>query len=446
MPTPILMPRQGQSVESCILNEWLVKPGDVVEVGQAVASIETDKATFEVEAPEAGVILALFFDEGEDIPVLTHIAAVGSEGEDVSGLAPGGAVGGNDEAPPVSEPASDPVELPAVETAAQPEITAIGAVGVSPRARAAAQAKGVDATAITGSGPGGRVIERDVLATAAQRPPLTGAARDAAAAGLSVPSAGSGPGGRILSSDLGSSVAGAASAPMPTLENKEIQIKGIRKIVAERMRSSLAGTAQLTMSCSVDARALLAFRARVKKCGAALGLPNITINDMIVYAAAQTLQRHPELNAHFLGDKILQFGTVNMGIAVDTPRGLMVPVLKRAESMSLRQISAGIKPLAEACMAGNPNPDDLGGGTFTITNLGSLGIETFTPVLNAPEVAILGVGGLSLKAIRTEQGVEHVDSISLSLTIDHQAVDGAPGARFLKDLTMALENFELLLA
>jgi pyruvate dehydrogenase E2 component (dihydrolipoamide acetyltransferase) len=223
-------------------------------------------------------------------------------------------------------------------------------------------------------------------------------------------------------------------------------VRGVRKLIAERMMKSLGSTAQLTISRSFDATAIVSFREKAKARGEAYGVPAVTINDLIVFALARTLPKHPALNAHFLGDRIVQHGAVNLGIAVDTPRGLMVPVLRGVEAMSLAQISASIKPLAKACQDGNVNPDDLQGGTFTLTNLGALGVDHFTPVLNAPEVAILGVGGIWLKPVRADGGVKHVDAITLSLTIDHQAVDGAPAARFLKDLCEAMENVEILLA
>ncbi len=220
----------------------------------------------------------------------------------------------------------------------------------------------------------------------------------------------------------------------------EIILKGIRKIVAERMRQSLAGTAQLTLTMSFDATAMLKARAKAKERG-----EKLTINDLICLAAVRTLAAHPALNAHFMGDRIVQHPHVNLGVAVDTPRGLMVPVIAGADRLSVHELSAAIKSRAEDCQKGSINPDLLAGGTFTITNLGALGVETFTPVLNAPEVAILGVGGLGIKPVRKDGAIALVDAITLSLTIDHQAVDGAPGARFLKDLCEALENCENLL-
>ncbi len=447
MATAIIMPRQGQSVESCILVQWTVKKGDTVAEGQTVASIETDKATFDVPSPAAGTILELFFEEGADIPVLTNIAAVGAPGEDISALRPGGSA--PVEATPTPQPAS------AVPTSAPPVAPSVSsapasaASGVSPRARKAADQAGIDAASLAGSGPGGRVIERDVKAAAATAPALSPAAKAAMAAGAGVPPArGSGPAGRVLASDLQSAIRNPQSAisSAPVRADRTIPVKGVRKIVAERMRQSLSSTAQLTLNARFNASVLQSYRARAKANGEAFGLPKLTINDLICYAVVRTLDKHPALNAHFLGDKIVEFGAVHLGVAVDTPRGLMVPVVQHASAMPVGQLSAAIRSRADDCQKGSINPDLLAGGTFTITNLGSLGVETFTPVLNAPEVAILGVGGLTLMPVRRADGsIEHVDAIGLSLTVDHQAVDGAPAARFLQDLVKALENVDLLL-
>ncbi len=439
MATPILMPRQGQSVESCILIAWKVAPGDTVETGGIVAEIETDKATFEVESPAAGTVVELFFKEGADIPVLTHIAAVGDAGEDVSALRPDGENG------TVAAPEPAAVEAAPAPVAAAPVAAAPGSsVGVSPRARGLASANGIDAAALAGSGPGGRVIERDVQAAVAAGPRLSGAARDAmGATGLAAPAIGSGPGGMVLSGDLQ-----AATAAVPTGEEfYDKPLPNIRKIIARKMHESLANTAQLTFNRSFDVSALQAFRAKVKANGEAMGLPNITLNDMVVCATSKVLMRHPDLNAHFLGDGVRYYNTVHMGVAVDTDRGLMVPVVRNAQTLSLSEISTSAKPLIEAAQSGSISPDHLQGGTFTITNLGMMGIESFTPVLNTPEVGILGVCGIVPKAVMNKDGsVKHVPSITLSLTVNHQVVDGSPAARFLQDLVDTLENFELALA
>lgn len=422
MATPVLMPRLGQSVESCILAGWLVKEGEVVTAGQPLARYETDKASFEIESPAAGTVLGLFFKEGDDIPVLTNIAAIGAPGEDVSGLRPGGGV--------VSAPAIEaPAAVTAVKTPAPASHSpdpAAGDHGVSPRARHLAARHGIEAGSLAGTGPGGRVIERDVQAVLADQPRVSAAAK---AMGRTAGPGGSGPAGMVLTNDPVQARSPAVSAP------RVLPVKGIRKIIAERMKSSLASTAQLTMTMSFDLTAVQAARAAAKESGR-----KVTINDLICHAVVQTLPHHPDLNAHFLGDRIVQHADVHLGIAVDTPRGLMVPVVHGAGRMDLTALATAIRSLADAAQKGSVNPDLLQGGTFTITNLGSLGVETFTPVLNVPEVAILGVGGIQWKHLKREGRIQLVESITLSLTVDHQVVDGAPAARFLKDLCDRLEH------
>jgi len=440
MATPIVMPRQGQSVESCILVDWHVAVGDSVKAGQEVASIETDKAVFEIESPEEGTVLELFFETGEDIPVLTTIAAIGDPGEDVSDIKPGSESGSTAvKAPlPPAETATPEPATPAVTTQA-PALadTTSGRTVASPRARGRAITAGINISQIAGTGPGGRVIERDVVAAEQSGARVSPAAKAAMSeAKLTAPSSGSGPGGLVLTSDL---TEAAPEAPEETV----IKVSGIRKIVAERMHQSLANTAQLSLHTSFNAGAILRARALVKREGQSRGWPNITLNDMIVYAVANTLGLHPELNAHFLGETIKQFGTAHVGVATDTPRGLLVPVLGNASKLSLVDVSKNLKRLTQAAQEGKIPPSDLSGGTFTITNMGMIGIENFTPVLNAPEVAILGVGGIAIKPAEIDDEIRFIKSIPLSLTIDHQAVDGAPGARFLQDLVKALEGFEL---
>jgi pyruvate dehydrogenase E2 component (dihydrolipoamide acetyltransferase) len=265
-----------------------------------------------------------------------------------------------------------------------------------------------------------------------------------AGGGFAAPAAGSGLRGRIMAGDLTpATTAGAAPAEE---EVTVIPVKGVRQIIAERMLASLQSTAQLTLNASADARAMLAYRQRLKGSAEELGLQKVTINDLILLAVSRILPQYPELNALFQDDEIHQYKNVHLGMAVDTRRGLMVPKIRRANSLSLRQISAEGKRLAAACLEGKINPDELSGGTFTVTNLGSLGVESFTPVLNPPEVAILGVGNINLKPVEVEGEVEFIPHLGLSLTINHQVVDGAPAARFLQALSQGLAGIELLLA
>ena len=292
-----------------------------------------------------------------------------------------------------------------------------------------ASSQGVDAETIVGSGPGGRVIERDVEAFLAGRPRLSVSARSKAMDGLEPPKRGSGLAGMALAGDM--KVPGA-------IEGARIEsVKGIRKVIAERMMQSLQSTAQLTLHSSFELTAAQAYR----KQRLADGKSKVSLNDLIAHAIIETLKAHPEMNAHFLGDRIAVFEKVHLGVAVDTPRGLLVPVVRDSSDLSIENLSSAIKKLAGDCRAGTISPDDLAGGSFTLTNLGMLGVETFTPVLNAPEIAILGVGGIVLKPKRSESGeVTYADYLPLSLTIDHQAIDGARPLDFFKPSYLTLRT------
>jgi pyruvate dehydrogenase E2 component (dihydrolipoamide acetyltransferase) len=312
------------------------------------------------------------------------------------------------------------------------------------------------------------VIERDVLAAAAAQPKLTPVAKAMVAeGGYTVPGQGSGPGGRVTSKDLrrGEAVPGqpagteattgaaapaavpaAAPAAIPAGEVEIVPIKGVRKVIAERMLQSLQTTAQLTLHSSADARALQALRGRLKASPEAMGLRGVTINDLLLLAVARTLPQFPGINALFTGDAVHQHQRVQLGIAVDTPRGLMVPVVRNADTLSLRALSGEAKRLAAACLGGKVLPDELTGGTFTVTNLGAFGVEMFTPVLNPPQVAILGVCNIQPKPVDVDGTIEFIPHLGLSLTINHQVVDGAPAARFLQALGQAVAAIDLLLA
>lgn len=448
MATEVLMPRQGQSVESCIIIEWKVNEGDTVSEGQALCEVETDKATFEVEATASGTVLGIFYPADADVEVLKVIAAIGEPGEDISALRP--ADEGASQNEPVAEESqntgqeSTPVEeeAPSAIQTSDVKVQGSGAAGASPRAKNLAAEKGVDVSNVLGTGPSGRVIERDVAA--AQPGAVSPAARDKAAQeGLVVPSAGSGIGGRVLAADL---VAAGAGSPIVSADfpgnTTEIPVKGVRKVVASRMLSSLQNTAQLTLNSSADARSMLSYRQKCKAAPEEAGVGGVNITDAVLYATVKTLMEFPEFNAHWQGDRIVQFEHVHLGLAVDTPRGLTVPVIRYANQMSLRQLSAEAKRLAQACIEGTIDPDALVGGTFTVTNLGAMGIESFTPVLNAPEVGILGVCAIQPKPVMSGDDVEFIPHMGLSFTINHCAVDGAPAAKFLAVLRQKLADFQ----
>lgn len=456
MAESILMPRQGNTVESCIILSWKKEIGDTVSNGEVLCEVETDKATFEVESTAEGTVLARFFEEGDDVPVLTPIAAVGAEGEDVSGLAP--EVGGASEAPAPETKREQQLPGPQPGTADVMQATAAGSgdrLAVSPRARRLAEQSGIDPSLLagTGTGPHGRIIERDVQAALASGQPLTpAAAASRRETGATAPASGSGIGGRVRLQDLAPS-GGAATTTGTSMTDLEfpgafetVPVAGVRKVIAKRMHASLAETAQLTLHSSADARQIMRYRKLLKQSDVDEGLRSITINDIVLFAAVRTIAEFPDMNAHFLGDEIRKFDHVHAGFAVDTERGLMVPVIRYADIMTLKQLSAETNRLAAACQSGKVEPDELAGGTFTVTNLGALGVEMFTPVLNPPEVAILGVCSIEPKPVATDDGYDFVPHIGLSLTFDHRSVDGAPAAWFLKRLCERIASFELVLA
>jgi pyruvate dehydrogenase E2 component (dihydrolipoamide acetyltransferase) len=461
----LIMPRQGNTVESCIIVDWKVKEGDSVAADTIICDVETDKATFEVPAGEAGLVLKLLREAGDDVPVLEPIAVIGRAGEDwrVPGAVPGEpASGAASERPPASErPVSGTAaEPPAGERpAAAP---AAGRAAASPRARNLAAKEGVPLN-FPGSGPGGRIIERDVLGALQNRPALTSAARAALAASPDrgdLPAEGSGLGGRIGIADLGAVQAPAADASPSQVSGGEgritdTPIKGIRRVIADRMFRSLAESAQFTLNAAAPVSRMQELRARLKASDETRGLSKVTVNDLILFAVSRTLPLYPFMNAHKIGGKdvLRTFERVHLGVAVDTPRGLMVPVIRNADLLSLREISSEAKRLAAACQGGSVKPGELSGSTFTVTNLGSLGVTGFTPILNTPEVGILGVCGIELRPVAAPAtaapvppgGAVFEPHIGLSLTINHQVVDGAPAARFLKALSGAIADIDLWL-
>ena len=426
----IIMPRQGNTVESCIITNWKVKEGEIVTPETAVCEVETGKAAFEVPAGFSGTVLKLLHETGSDVPVLQPIAVIGAPGENWQEVLEGA---GNIEqgmGSSLDSKAACQQTQAANNTTSPRGITAAASFPVpciSPRARRLAEKEALPLAALSGSGPGGRIIERDVLEALESRPLLSVAAK--AAGSESLPAAGSGLGGRVTVGDL------ASSAPLP--------IKGIRKIIADRMHRSLMETAQFTLNASAPAKKLLEIRAGFKtKEGAEA---NITINDLVLFAVSRTLLRFPYMNAHKNGDIIETFESVQLGIAVDTPRGLTVPVIRNAHLLSPAQISSEAKRLAAACQNGTVKPAELSGSSFTVTNLGSFGITSFTPVLNIPEVAILGVCAIEMKPVAQISSLMSFEPyIGFSLTINHQAVDGAPAARFLKALGETIAQIDVL--
>ncbi len=435
MAQPVIMPRQGQSVESCIITAWNKKVGDTVAEGDILFSYETDKSSFDEPAQVSGTLLLILANEGDVVPCLDTVCYIGEAGEDVSALAGAAAPA----AAPAAEEAPKAAEAPAaaVAPAAKAEVQAVEGdrLRISPRAKALALKTGVDMTKVAPTGPHGRIIERDINAALDAGFVANTAAVEAFLAGAPV----------IVEEDAPAAAAAPAAAPAAddVLAYTEEPFTGIRKVIARQMHASLSEMAQLTLNASFDATSMMDFRAALKANGEALGLGKISLNDMVLYAVSRTLMNHPTLNANVVNDTFRYFKHANVGMAVDTERGLLVPTIFGAEKLSLAEISAAAKSAAGKAREGKLSPDEMSGGSFTVTNLGAMGVESFTPVINPPQTAILGVCSITYK-LRAD-GTTY-PAMGLSLTFDQRAVDGAPAARFLSDLCKALENFGLLLA
>ena len=424
MAQAVIMPKAGITVESCLIGKWLKKVGDQVKLGEIIYTYETDKASFECESTAEGELLAIFFNDGDEVPCFTNVCVIGTKGENYDDLKPAGASAAAPAAAPA--PAEEKKEeVKAAAPAAEKTASADGSVKISPRAKALAEKAGVDASYAEPTGPNGRIIERDVRKLMETGMPVKEEPKAEAAAPAAV---------------------AAAPAAAPAAEYEDIKFSGIRKAISKSMMNSLHSMAQLTNHHSFDATAIQAFRKECKAAGGDIG--GITLGDMVLYAVSRTILDWPDLNANMVDDTTLRrFKHVNLGVAVDTPRGLMVPTIFNADTKSLLEISKEVKTLAEAARSGAISPDLLTGASFTVSNLGSTGVEMFTPVINPPQTAILGVCGIVNRVKADAAGqIKMYPAMGLSLTYDHRAVDGSPASKFCAQLAKNLEAFTLLLA
>jgi pyruvate dehydrogenase E2 component (dihydrolipoamide acetyltransferase) len=447
MAEEFFIPKLGQTVEEVTLVNWLVEDGAKVSQGQPVMEVETDKAVFPVEANARGTIHIGPYKVGDVLPVLTVVAIIGKPEDkfEIIGGEPGSPV------PEIALPAL-PAAGPSVPSAAPAENEKLFA---SPRARKLAAEKSVDLAAVPPTGYDGlRVAERDVLAFLAQLPKVTPLAqRMAADVGVDLRAiAGTGPGGRIVKEDIARASQSPIQIPQSAILNPQseilerIPLKGVRAIIAERLAASVHTTARVTLVTEADASEFVAARARIKEkvepdWGFAPGY-----NDMLARIVCAALRRFPYMNARLAPDAIEILGHIHMGMAVDTERGLLVPVIRDADQKSLRQFGSEFRQLVERARNSRSLPDDLTGGTFTITNLGMYDVDAFTPVINLPQAAILGVGRIAPKVVPWHGEPAIRQMWTLSLVFDHRITDGAPAARFLQYIKQLIEEPYLLLA
>ena len=394
MAAEVKVPRLGQGMESGTIVRWLKAEGDRVEKGEPLYELDTEKATQEVEADVAGVLLKISVREG-DVPVGQTIAFVGEEGEEVAAESADSAA--DEPVEPESPPAQPPERQPEVPVRPVPSD---GRVKASPLARRIARERGVDLAGLTGTGPDGRIVAEDV---------------ERASAGPPTP---------------------VAPGPSVPGEVEEIPLTGVRRTIARRLTQAWqVPVFQLQVSADM-ARAdeLLARRRELQ--------PDVrvTVTDLLTKVCAEALVRHPEVNVQFTDEALLRFPSANVGIAVAAPQGLVVPVVKGAERLSLTEIATVRGALVARSREGKLRQDDLEGGTFTISNLGMFGVESFVAVLNPPQAAILAVGATEQRAVVRDDALTVRPTMTMTLTVDHRAVDGAPAADFLRSVKAFLED------
>ena len=453
MAVIIILPKQGQSVESCIITEIKKNKGDAVKKGDVLFTYETDKATFEEESPVDGVVLESFYKEGDEVAVLLNMMVIGQPGEDYSALM-GEEVRSKEQEVRGKEQVTEPAatQNPKPETRnAEPQTSNSSNLSnsstsstsfVSPRAKNLATKEAIDATQLTGSGPKGRVIEKDIQAALENRPKMTPMAKLMTAhEGLQPQGVGTGLAGTTKSTDLL-----PVSNAVYGVDYEDKKITNMRKLIAKAMHSSLQNSAQLTHHLGADARRMMELRKKVKKAMEAGTLKtNITINDMVCFAVIKALKKFPNVNSHFLDDTMRLFNKVHLALAVDTERGLMVPVVRNADDLSIIGLANQFKEIANGCRKGGISPELLASeaGTFTVSNLGNYGVEMFPPVINLPQTAILGVNTILPRPKDLGDGVyAFVPFIGLSLTYDHRALDGGEATRFLKQIAIEIETLE----
>ncbi|MDR2505756.1 MAG: 2-oxo acid dehydrogenase subunit E2 [Oscillospiraceae bacterium] len=435
----VTLPQLGVSDESAVVSSFYVKEGDGVSAGQNIFALETGKSVFDVASEHDGVVLKFLCKIGDELKIQEPVMVIGAAGEGYAD-APAGAIPDRPlDTHTIVTPQSD-----VRDTGGRSEIAPKGdrdsRVFASPRAKALAEKSGADISQAAPTGAEGFIIERDVAELLNRGTNPVGAtasvARDLQQSSvIGEPRAARG---------IATATETVVSRPSEeTSEYEAIPLSVIRRTIAKNMSLSLSTAAQLTHSSSFDATEILEYR---KKCKASDTMKGVTIGDMVLFAVTRTLPQFPEMNSLYMDDGIHRYKNVHLAVAVDIPNGLVVPVIRDANRKSLLEISGECKALAKQAREGTIAPDRLTGGTFTVSNLGSLCIEHFTPIINPPQVGILGVNCSTLRPRKKDDGgVEFYEAIGLSLTYDHRAVDGAPASRFLKCLCENLSSFTLLL-
>ncbi|MEK4027875.1 dihydrolipoamide acetyltransferase family protein [Pseudobacillus sp. FSL P4-0506] len=400
MAVEVIMPKLGMAMKEGTVSIWNKQVGDVVEKGELIASINSEKIEMELEAPAAGSMLEITVQEGQGVPPGTVIGYIGQPNEKV----PEAKVSAEEEK---AEKEIAATVAESEKTASLSKVNTKNRVKISPVARKMAEKAGIDYKLLEGSGPGGRIIKEDI---------------EKAISYVGVPQA-------IEQKE--SKVANEAH---------KTPVMGMRKVIAKRMHDSLKDSAQLTMTTKVDVTDAVKLRTQLAETVQSHFDTKLSMNDLVARAVVLALQKHPQMNSAYIDDHIHVFESIHLGIAVALEKGLVVPVVQEAQNDSLIQLAKKIKQAAQRARQGGLSQDEMIGSTFTISNLGTYGVEYFTPILNPPEAGILGVGAVEDAAVFRGEKVERRSLLPLSLTFDHRVLDGAPAAAFLQTIKQLLED------
>jgi pyruvate dehydrogenase E2 component (dihydrolipoamide acetyltransferase) len=438
-PYQVVMPKLGLIMTEANLLEWFKKDGERVEKGELLFSFESDKSVVEIEAPASGTVKTLV-EVGTTVAVQTPIAVIYPEGVSSAILSPKGD-------PPVNASSEDVPKVAVQSTASRDRKKPEMGLSATPKARHLARSLGIDLTTIVGSGLRGMIVTADLDTAPVPEPqvPLnvTPVARKMAAdCGLDLHTiTGTGPGGRITREDVSAAIASLIKHPPAAPQPLPATLPGLRGLIAERLSDSWNERPQVTLHSEVDATELIAVRNRnLTPAG-----KKISFNAYFVAAASRALAEFPAVNSQLAESGLVHFDAINIGLAIDTERGLVVPVLKDVGKLSLLGIEAGLTDLVERTLSSKTLPEDFSGGTFTITNLGAFGIDSFTPIINPPEAAILGLGRIKAKPVAVDGMLGIRQTVTLSLSFDHRLNDGAPAARFLQRICQLIEAPEKLI-
>lgn len=436
MAVNVIMPKWGLTMKEGTITKWHKSEGDTIQKGEDFFEVETEKINNVVEALASGVVFQIVISAGTTVPVGTIVAVIAEPGEQPERIER------IQVSQAIEEAASAPGRLAPTPAEKPPEKEF---VPTTPAARRLAKELGVDLAFVEGTGPKGRITEADVRRFHEEGPPVPKvtplAAEMIRQSGLDISTlTGTGEGGKITKVDVEHGLAGEKAAPV-----QSIPFAGMRRAIAEKMQNSLQNAAQLTMFTEVDVTESLQFLEQVRQEYKADESIRVSMNDIIVLATSRALKQHPSMNSNLVGDEILVFESVHMGIAVALPDGLIVPVLRDADKKDLLQIAREGRILAQKAREGTLGVDEVTGGTFTITNVSKFQVDGFTPILKPPETGILGAGRIKKKPAEYKGKVVLRSLMYLSLTFDHQVVDGALAGEFLETVVRYLEEPSLII-